>query len=234
MSFCWRRSKDARAREWYVRQTVEHGWSRNVLALHIDAQDYERKGHAVTNLERTLPDAPGLWKWAPDRAICPSSSAFPHDRILDLPCTGDGRGTGVSPNVGGAPCAAIPPIRKESSAVSSRRFPQQCMKRAVANTPRRSPNPVRLPHSVPNPAHLRPTVVRCCREGGWNRELGIARNRSPSTRDLPRPDPQSDMAQGVLKDPYLFGFLRIADETRERELEQASLPTIDQRERNDP
>jgi len=49
--------KDGRAREWYVRQTVEHGWSRNVLALHVDAGDYERKGHAVTNFRQTLPDA---------------------------------------------------------------------------------------------------------------------------------------------------------------------------------
>jgi predicted nuclease of restriction endonuclease-like (RecB) superfamily len=49
--------KDGRAREWYMRQTVEHGWSRNVLALHVDAGDYQRKGQAVTNFRRTLPDA---------------------------------------------------------------------------------------------------------------------------------------------------------------------------------
>jgi predicted nuclease of restriction endonuclease-like (RecB) superfamily len=47
--------KDPPARLWYMRQAVEHGWSRNVLALHIDQQDYERKGQAVTNFSATLP-----------------------------------------------------------------------------------------------------------------------------------------------------------------------------------
>ncbi len=49
--------KEAKARDWYIRQTVEHGWSRNVMALHIDAQDYERRGQAVTNFSRTLPSS---------------------------------------------------------------------------------------------------------------------------------------------------------------------------------
>ncbi len=49
--------KNEPARDWYIRQTVEHGWSRNVLALHVDAQDYERKGQAVTNFSRTLPSS---------------------------------------------------------------------------------------------------------------------------------------------------------------------------------
>lgn len=49
--------KNEPARDWYIRQTVEHGWSRNVMALHIDAQDYERRGQAVTNFSRTLPSS---------------------------------------------------------------------------------------------------------------------------------------------------------------------------------
>jgi len=44
--------KDPVAREWYVRQTIEHGWSRNVLALHTAQGDYERQGKAVTNFSR--------------------------------------------------------------------------------------------------------------------------------------------------------------------------------------
>ncbi len=47
--------KDPAMRLWYMRQAIEHGWSRNVLALHIDQQDYERKGLAVTNFSATLP-----------------------------------------------------------------------------------------------------------------------------------------------------------------------------------
>ncbi len=47
--------KDLNARLWYMRQTLEHGWSRPILTLHIQQGDYERKGKAVTNFSRTLP-----------------------------------------------------------------------------------------------------------------------------------------------------------------------------------
>ncbi len=47
--------KDPVARFWYMRQTIEHGWSRPILALHIRQSDYERRGSAVTNFGRTLP-----------------------------------------------------------------------------------------------------------------------------------------------------------------------------------
>jgi len=47
--------KDSNARAWYMQKTIEHGWSRNVLTLHIDQQDYERKGQAVSNYHTTLP-----------------------------------------------------------------------------------------------------------------------------------------------------------------------------------
>ena len=48
--------EDLSARLWYMRQTVEHGWSRNILDFHIAQGDYERKGKAVTNFSRTLPE----------------------------------------------------------------------------------------------------------------------------------------------------------------------------------
>jgi len=48
------RIKDLSARIWYMRQTVEHGWSRPILELHIQQGDYERKGQAITNFSRTL------------------------------------------------------------------------------------------------------------------------------------------------------------------------------------
>ncbi len=42
-------------REWYMRQTVENGWSRNVLVHQIDSGLYKRQGKALTNFKRTLP-----------------------------------------------------------------------------------------------------------------------------------------------------------------------------------
>jgi len=42
-------------REWYIRQTIENGWSRNILALQIAGKLYQRQGKAQTNFERTLP-----------------------------------------------------------------------------------------------------------------------------------------------------------------------------------
>jgi predicted nuclease of restriction endonuclease-like (RecB) superfamily len=47
--------KDLRARLWYVQQTIEHGWSRSILALQIDGLAYERRGKAVHNFHATLP-----------------------------------------------------------------------------------------------------------------------------------------------------------------------------------
>jgi predicted nuclease of restriction endonuclease-like (RecB) superfamily len=47
--------KDEQERLWYIQQAIEHGWSRNVLAHHIDTQLFHRKGNAVTNFKITLP-----------------------------------------------------------------------------------------------------------------------------------------------------------------------------------
>lgn len=44
-------------RIWYAQQTVLHGWSRHVLALHIETQLHRRQGRAITNFENTLPPA---------------------------------------------------------------------------------------------------------------------------------------------------------------------------------
>lgn len=40
----------------YVRKTMEEGWSREVLLNFIDTDLYEREGKALTNFTRTLPD----------------------------------------------------------------------------------------------------------------------------------------------------------------------------------
>ncbi len=44
-------------REWYLNQIIEHGWSRNILAIQIESGLYERKGKSVTNFRKTLPEA---------------------------------------------------------------------------------------------------------------------------------------------------------------------------------
>jgi predicted nuclease of restriction endonuclease-like (RecB) superfamily len=49
------RVRDPTEREWYVHQTVEYGWSRNVLVHQIESKLYERQGRALTNFDRSLP-----------------------------------------------------------------------------------------------------------------------------------------------------------------------------------
>jgi predicted nuclease of restriction endonuclease-like (RecB) superfamily len=47
--------KDPTERLWYIQQTIQHGWSRNVLVHQISSSLYHRQGKAITNFERTLP-----------------------------------------------------------------------------------------------------------------------------------------------------------------------------------
>ncbi|HEV8331838.1 MAG TPA: PDDEXK nuclease domain-containing protein [Steroidobacteraceae bacterium] len=42
-------------REWYARQAIENGWSRNVLAHQIESRLFARRGRALTNFSHTLP-----------------------------------------------------------------------------------------------------------------------------------------------------------------------------------
>ena len=48
------RVKGKSVREWYARQTIEHGWSRNVLLAQIETRLHERAGKALTNFKGTL------------------------------------------------------------------------------------------------------------------------------------------------------------------------------------
>ena len=49
------RLKDSGQRTAYARAAVDHGWSRNVLNIHIETRLLERTGQAATNFELTLP-----------------------------------------------------------------------------------------------------------------------------------------------------------------------------------
>lgn len=47
--------KDPELRLAYAQSAIEHGWSRNVLNIHIETRRLERSGKAVTNFETRLP-----------------------------------------------------------------------------------------------------------------------------------------------------------------------------------
>ena len=47
---------DAEKAIFFVRQTIENGWSRNMLLNFLDTDLYERQGKALTNFTTTLPD----------------------------------------------------------------------------------------------------------------------------------------------------------------------------------
>ena len=47
--------RDQPTREWYAAAAVENGWSRDILALQIEARLHERAGQAITNFASTLP-----------------------------------------------------------------------------------------------------------------------------------------------------------------------------------
>jgi len=46
--------KDPSEREWYIRETIRHGWSRNVLVHQIESGLVTRVGTSVTNFPATL------------------------------------------------------------------------------------------------------------------------------------------------------------------------------------
>ncbi len=51
------RIPDAASRAWYIETAVREGWSRNILALQIDAHAHQRRGKAQSNFRDTLPPA---------------------------------------------------------------------------------------------------------------------------------------------------------------------------------
>ncbi|EHM01821.1 hypothetical protein HMPREF9946_01888 [Acetobacteraceae bacterium AT-5844] len=47
--------KDPEERLWYAEATLEHGWSRQILATQIQTRLRARQGNAITNFDRALP-----------------------------------------------------------------------------------------------------------------------------------------------------------------------------------
>lgn len=46
---------DSTQRAWYAQQTIQNGWSRNLLDIQIETKLHERQGAAITNFASTLP-----------------------------------------------------------------------------------------------------------------------------------------------------------------------------------
>ncbi len=77
--------------------------------------------------------------------------------------------------------------------------------------------------------------ARAAIEHGWSRNVlvhqiegGLHRRLGKALTNFQRvlPAPQSDLAQGSLKDPYLFDFLSLGSEAHERDLERALLAHV--------
>lgn len=47
--------KDRQEREFYIKETIKNGWSRNILAIHIERDLYHVKGKAISNFKSKLP-----------------------------------------------------------------------------------------------------------------------------------------------------------------------------------
>lgn len=46
---------DRPTREWYIKKTIENGWSRSILEIQIESQAHKRVGAGQNNFDRTLP-----------------------------------------------------------------------------------------------------------------------------------------------------------------------------------
>jgi predicted nuclease of restriction endonuclease-like (RecB) superfamily len=50
------RISDRREREFYIKETIQYGWSRNIMVMQIESNLYMRQGGAVTNFDKRLPN----------------------------------------------------------------------------------------------------------------------------------------------------------------------------------
>ena len=47
---------DKKEREFYIKETIQYGWSRNIMVMQIESNLYMRQGGAVTNFDKRLPN----------------------------------------------------------------------------------------------------------------------------------------------------------------------------------
>ena len=77
--------------------------------------------------------------------------------------------------------------------------------------------------------------ARKCLENGWSRSILVMwiesdlygrQGKAITNFKTTLPNPESDLAQEILKDPYNFSFLTIAERAREQEIEQSLIDHI--------
>lgn len=65
--------KDLDERLFYIQKTEENGWSRDMLAIQIKSQNFQRSGKAISNFEQRLPEVHSElvmpWKSSPKRQL---------------------------------------------------------------------------------------------------------------------------------------------------------------------
>jgi predicted nuclease of restriction endonuclease-like (RecB) superfamily len=49
------KTKEIQERLFYIKKTIENGWSKNILKLQIDGNLFQRQGNSINNFELTLP-----------------------------------------------------------------------------------------------------------------------------------------------------------------------------------
>ena len=67
--------KHSTEREWYIRQTIQNGWSRNVLVHQIEGGLYRRQGQALTNFAALCRLLSRSWRSRSSRTLTISSSS---------------------------------------------------------------------------------------------------------------------------------------------------------------
>jgi predicted nuclease of restriction endonuclease-like (RecB) superfamily len=50
------KSKNTNEAEFYIKQTIENNWSRDILDLQINSKLYDRQGKSINNFKNTLPE----------------------------------------------------------------------------------------------------------------------------------------------------------------------------------
>lgn len=50
------KAKSMKEAHFYIKETIENGWGREVLALQIKSQLYQRQGKSISNFKKTLPE----------------------------------------------------------------------------------------------------------------------------------------------------------------------------------
>ena len=62
--------KTPEARQWYAREAIVHGWSRNILEIQVETRLFERQGRAISNFAVALP--------APDSELVQQATKDPY------------------------------------------------------------------------------------------------------------------------------------------------------------